>query len=66
MQSTMVVAWAYQDCKRPFDLSDKCAAKINLLKERVVEVEKKLKVKEEELKANEVEFVAKAEELEKS
>ena len=38
----MAAAWAYQDCKMPFDLSDKYAAKVNLLKEWVVEAEKKL------------------------
>ena len=62
----MATAWAYQDYERPRNLSDKRAAKINLLKERVVVVEKKLAAKEEKLKADEVEFVAKAEELEKA
>ena len=42
-----------QDCERP-------------LKERVVEAEKKLKAKEEVLKANDVELVAKAEGLKKA
>ena len=45
---------------------DKQAAKINLLKERVVEAKKKLVVKEEELKANKVELVAKAKKLKKA
>ena len=39
---------------------------INLLKKGVVQAEKKLGAKEEELKANEVELVAKAGELEKA
>ena len=54
MQSAMAVAWAYQDCERPLDLYDKRATKVNLLKERVAESEKKLTAKEEALKANEV------------
>ena len=62
----MAVAWAYQDCERPLDLSDKRVAKINLLKEHMVEAEKKLAAKEEELEANKVELVAKVEELEKA
>ena len=62
----MVATWASQDYERPLDLSDKQAAKINLLKERVVEAENKLVAKKEELKANEVELVAKAEESEKA
>ena len=45
---------------------DKQAAKINLLKERVVEVKKKLATKKEERKANEVLLVHKEEELEKA
>ena len=62
----MAAAWAYQDYERPLDLLDKRAAKINLLKECVVEVEKKLAAKEEELKTNEVELVAKVKELKKA
>ena len=62
----MAVAWAYQGCERPLDLLDKWVAKINLLKEHVVEAEKKLVAKEEELQANEVELVAKVKELEKA
>ena len=54
----MAAAWAYQDYERPFDQSNKRATKINLLKECVVEAEKKLAAKEEELKANEVDLVA--------
>ena len=45
---------------------DKQAAKINLLKERVVEVNKKLATKKEERKANEVLLVHKEDELEKA
>ena len=66
LQSAIEAASAYQDCERPLNMSNKQAAKINLLKERMVEEEKKLAAKEEELKANEVELVAKAEELEKA
>ena len=63
----MAAAWAaYQDCETPLGLSDKWAAKINLMKEHVVGAEKKLVAKEEELKANKVELVAKDEELEKA
>ena len=52
--------------QKAFDLSDERAAKINLLKRRVVEAEKKLVATEEELKANKVELVAKVEDLEKA
>ena len=57
---------AYHDCERTFDLFDKWAVKINLLKECVVEVEKKLVAKKEELKANKVQLVAKVKELKKA
>ena len=62
----MAAAWAYQDCERPLDMSNKRVAKVNLLKERVVELKKKLATKEKELKANEVQLVAKGKELEKA
>ena len=62
----MATTWAYQNCLRPLDLSDKQAANIKLLKESVGEMEKKLVAKHKELKANEVELVAKVEELEKA
>ena len=61
-----MVTWAYQDCARPLNLSDKWATNIKLLKELMEEGEKKLAVKEEDLWAKEVELVAKAEELEKA
>ena len=57
------MAWAYQDCERPLDLSYQQAAKVKLLKEQLVESEKKLTAKEEELKGNEINLVAKFEEL---
>ena len=47
-------------------MSDKRVAKVNLLKEQLVESEKKLTAKEEELKANRIDLVAKSEELEKA
>ena len=31
LQSAMAAAWVYEDYERPFNLSDKWAAKINLL-----------------------------------
>ena len=45
---------------------DRQAATIKLLKQHVEEAKKKLAAKEEKLKANEVELVAKVEELEKA
>ena len=62
----MEAAWAYQDYVRPLDLSDKWATNIKLLRVHVEEKAKKLAAKEEKLKANEVELVAKVEELEKA
>ena len=66
LQSVMATPWAYQDYERPLDLSNKQVAKRNLLKEHMVEAEKKLAANEEGLKANEVELVAKVEELKKA
>ena len=66
MQSAIAAAWAYQDCERPLYLFDKLGAKVNLLKQQVIEAEKKLAAKKEELKANEVELVGKVEKLEKA
>ena len=62
----MTEAWAYQDCERPLDLSNQEAARVKLLKEQLAKLEKKLTTKEEELKGNEIDFVAKSEELEKA
>ena len=62
MQSDVVVAWAHQDCSKPLDLSKQRAAKIKQL----VELEKKLSVREEEIKNNAIDLVAKFKELEKA
>ena len=66
MQSAMVVAWAHQDYLRPIDLSKQRAAKIKQLKEQLTKSKKKLSVREEELKNNAIDLVARSEELEKA
>ena len=62
----MAATWANQDCERLLTLSNKRAANNNLRRELVEEAEKKLVANEEELKANEVELVARAEKLGKT
>ena len=66
MQSAIATAWAHQDCQRPLDLSKQQAAKIKALKEQLVESDKKLSVREKELKTNAIDLVAKSEELKKA
>ena len=51
----MVVAWAHQDCSKPLDQS-----------EQLTESKRKLSAKEEELKENEIEQVARNERLERA
>ena len=62
----MAPTWAYQDCKKPFAVSAKWAANNKLLRELMEEVKEKLGAKEEDLKANEVDLVARVEELRKT
>ena len=59
----MAATWAYQDCEKSLAMSAKWAANNKLLRELVEKVKKRVAAKEEELKANEVELVAQAEEL---
>ena len=66
MQSAMAAAWAHQNCSRPLDLFEQQTAKIKQLKEQLAESEKKLWVKDEELKSNAIDLVAQSKELEKS
>ena len=61
----MAVAWAYQDCSRPLDQSEQRAEKVRKLHAQVTDLESKLKAKEEELKNNEIELVARSEKYEK-
>ena len=58
--------WAYQDYSRPLDLSEQRVAKIKQLKEQLDESEKELSVREEELKTNAIDLVARSKELEKA
>ena len=62
----MAATWAYQDCEKPFAVSAKWAANNKLLRELMEEVKEKLGAKEEDLKANEVDLVARVEELRKT
>ena len=47
----MATTWAYQDCEKPLALSGKRATNNKLLRELMEEEEKKMKAKEEELRA---------------
>ena len=58
LQGAMTVAWAYQDCSGPLDQSEQLAEKVKELRAQVIDLENKLRVKDEELKNNEVELVA--------
>ena len=62
----MVVAWAHQDCLKPLNKSEQWAENIRQLKRQLTELEKKLAAKEEKLKENEIELVAKNERLERA
>ena len=61
----MAVAWAHQDCSKPFDQAEQQAEKVKELRARVTDLENKLGTKEEELKNNEIELVAQTEKYEK-
>ena len=62
----MAVAWAHQDCSRPFDLTEQRAEKIRQLRGQLTESEKKLAAREEELKNNAIDLVARTEGLERA
>ena len=62
----MTVAWAHQHCSRPLDLSEQRAEKIRQLMGQLAKSEKKLSAREEELKNNAINLVARSEELEKA
>ena len=66
MQRAIAATCAHQDCQRPLDLFEQWAAKIKQLKEQLAELENKLSVREEELKINAIDLVARFEELEKA
>ena len=66
MQGAMVVAWAHQDCLRLLDLSEQQAKKIRQLRGQLSELEKKLLAREEELKNNAIDLVARTEGMEKA
>ena len=61
MHGTMAVAWAHQDCSKLLDQSEQRAEKVRELHVQVNDLENKLGVKEEELKNNEIELVARNE-----
>ena len=52
----MATTWAYQDCEKPLALSGKRATNNKLLRELMEEEEKKMKAKDEELRAQEEEL----------
>ena len=54
----MTVAWAHQNCLGPLDQSEQWAEKQKELQAQVIDLENKLRVKDEELKNNEVKLVA--------
>ena len=56
-QGAMAVAWAHQDCSRPLDQSEQRAEKVKELRAQVINLENKLRVKDEEFKNNEVKLV---------
>ena len=66
MQGAMAVAWAHQDCSRPLDLTEQWAEKIRQLRGQLIESEKKLAAREEELKNNAIDLVARTEGLERA
>ena len=61
----MAVAQAHQDCSGPLDQSEQQAEKMKQLQAQVIDLESKLRVKDEELKNNEVELVAQTVKYEK-
>ena len=60
----MAVAWAHQDCSKPLDQAEQQAEKLRELRARVTNLQNKLRAKEEELKSNEIELVARTEKYE--
>ena len=65
LQGAMGVAWAHQDCSGPLNQSEKRAEKMKQLQAQVIDLENRLRVKDEELKNNEVELVAQTVKYEK-
>ena len=66
MQGAMEVAWAHQDCLKPFEQFEQWAKKVRQLRGQATELENKLGAKEEELKNNEIELVARNERFERA
>ena len=60
----MAVAWAHHDSLKPFDQAEQRAKKMRELRVRVTDLENKLRVKEQELKSNEIELVARTKKYE--
>ena len=54
----MAVAWAHQDCSGPLDQSEQWAEKVKELWAQVIDLENKLRVKDEKLKNNKVKMMA--------
>ena len=57
-QGAMAVALAHQDCSRSMDQCEQLAKKVKELRAQVTDLENKLRVKDEEVKNNEIELVA--------
>ena len=66
MQGAMAVAWAHQDYSKPLDQSKQQAEKVRELRAQVTDLENKLRTKEEELKNNEIELVARDKRFERA
>ena len=62
----MAVAWAHQDYTKPLDQAEQRAKKMRELCAWVTDLENKLGAKEEELKSNEIELVARTEKYEQA
>ena len=62
----MAVAWAHQDCSKPLDQIEQRAEQVRELRAQVTNLENKLGTKEEELKNNEIELVARNKSFERA
>ena len=57
----MAVAWAHQDCSRPLNLIEQWDEKIRQLRGQLTDSKKKLAAREEKLKNNTIDLVARTE-----
>ena len=62
----MAVAWAHSDCSKPLNLTEQQAENIKQLRGQLTELEKKLSAREEELKNNSIDLMARTEGLERA